>query len=344
MDKADDVVVLAGGHYRLQAQLGGSAYGLVWRAQPVGGGPDVALKLVNAEQMARAQRSLQSRWIASAEREIAFLDTLAAWDERFIVRLLDRGTHRGLPVMALELMQADLSDPQSTASGPAQVLAWMGQLNQALATVHRYGWLYLDLKPANVLLSAQGSVKLADFGTNRLRSALPAATYAGTASWQAPEQFFPTAAGRYDTDARSDYFALGALFYYLATGGAQLRYCSSVGQAYRLHGDGAAAALRDQNGAMATTLQADEAALFRACFTRAQSTWWPGERAGPAPGADAALSLLRTLLAPARGDRPQHALQISRALAQIGKLLAPPHNCPSLSPARTLAHFGESRA
>jgi len=299
MLQADAIITLGAGAYRLREQLAGSAYGLVWRAASPGDGPDVALKLVNEAQMLRAHPDLQPRWSASLAREIAFLKSLEPWDERHIVRLLDSGVHNGLPVMALELMGRDLG----RHPGPvpfAQVLDWLGQVNQALAKVHQYGWRYLDLKPANVLLHPHdNSVRLADFGTSEPLARQPASCYAGTANWQAPEQFFPTPQNTYDTDARTDYFALGAMFYYLVTGGLPLRFCSACGQAYRDHQAGGAAALLARNqGSVPATLHADEEALFV-------------QRGATA----AALPLLRTLLAADRADRPQHAIQISRMIA-----------------------------
>lgn len=325
MLQADTIITLAGGAYRLREQLAGSAYGVVWRAAGPGGAT-VALKLINREQMARAAPALQERWSASARNEIAFLAALAPWDERHIVRLLDHGLHDGLPVMALELMRTDLARHLAAVRANrgalplARILDWMGQVNGALSKVHQYGWLYLDLKPANVLLDAgAGAVKLADFGTSRLRSALPAESYAGTASWQAPEQFFPNAQGCYAPDMRSDYFALGAMFYYLVTGGVQLRFCSQCGEAYRDHrAQGAAMLLARHGGQLPPTLQDDEAQLFAHRIGAPQdggdATWCP---AGSTPAADAALALLRSLLAAGREDRPQHAIGISRMLAAV---------------------------
>ena len=92
MLQSDAIITLGAGDYRLRAPLAGSAYGLVWRAAAPGNGPDVALKLVNEAQMLRAPTPLRARWIDSMQREIAFLQSLAPWDERHIVRLLDSGT------------------------------------------------------------------------------------------------------------------------------------------------------------------------------------------------------------------------------------------------------------
>ncbi|UGQ48319.1 protein kinase domain-containing protein [Massilia endophytica] len=311
MSASDAIITLELGHYRLREQLARSAYGVIWRASGPAGTQDVALKLINEAQMAQALPAQRERWIASACNEITFLQSLEPWDERHIVRLLDTGWHNGLPVMALELMSGDLgrhlSCLKSAGTPPdfARVLEWISQLNQALGKVHQYGWRYLDLKPSNVLVDAQrGTVKLADFGTNRLLQAAHAHTYSGTANWQAPEQFFPAPEGGYATGRQSDYFALGALFYFLATGGSSLRFCASCGQAYREHlTDGARLLLERHGGTLPPLLSDDEEARF------AQKI--------PQPAQAPAIALLRMLLDAEPGNRPHNALQISRLLARV---------------------------
>ena len=334
MLEAGAVITLDAGEYRLREPLAGSAYGVVWRARPPTPAKDVALKLVNRPQMERALPGQRAHWIASANNEIAFLRSLEPWDGSHIVRLLDSGEHDGLPVMALELLDGDLARhvrAERSAGRPiefAQALDWLAQINQALAKVHQYGWRYLDLKPSNVLLDAQrGTVKLADFGTNRLLGDSHAHSYAGTASWQAPEQFFPASAQGYDTDARTDYFVLGAMFYYLVSGGLPLRFCSDCGQAYREHQSGGAAALLARHGgAMPPTLREDEAALFSYRIERqlhaGRDTTWRPAGAPSASGSKEALVLLRALLAAKRGQRPQHAITISRMIADIRDAMA----------------------
>jgi serine/threonine protein kinase len=313
MAEAGDIITLDGGAWRLCAPLAGSSYGLVWRAEALAGGTAAALKLVNLEQMALALPPQRACWSACAAAEIAFLRSLQPWDRRHIVRLLDSGEHAGQPAMALELLDGDLAQhlARLRAGGQApcclQALDWIGQVNQALAKVHQYGWRYLDLKPSNLLLDAgRGALKLADFGTNRALLDAAAHSYAGTAGWQAPEQFFPDADERYHTDARSDYFALGALLYYLVTG-AVLRWCAHCARAYREHGAAAAARLLAGAAGQAQPLAPDEAMLFL------------NHALGPEQGSGAAraalMDLLRALLAPQAGQRPRHALEISRLLA-----------------------------
>jgi serine/threonine protein kinase len=346
MLEAGAVITLEADSYRLREALAGSAYGVVWCADILPAGRQVVLKLINRQQMARAHPGQRDRWIASAHKEIAFLRSLEPWDQRHIVRLLDSGVHEGLPVMALEMLDGDLGKhvarerDAGRAIDFAQALDWLAQVNQALAKVHQYGWRYLDLKPSNVLFDARrASVKLADFGTNRLLGDRDPHSYAGTANWQAPEQFFPAAGHAYLTDARSDYFALGAMFYYLATGGLPLRFCSDCGQAYRASQASGAALLRaPHGGAIPPTLRDDEAALFvqRIESGGAQElTWCPAGGAGVS-GSAVALTLLRTLLSIDPDERPQHAIAISRMIADVRAAMrgAPPAPPAAIIPAR----------
>jgi serine/threonine-protein kinase len=308
MLEAGDIITLTAGAWRLREALASSSYGLLWRAEASGGGPPAVLKLVNSEQMARALPPQRQRWTDCLAAEIAFLRGLRPWDQRHIVRLLDSGEHLGQPAMALELLDGDLGRhldalrARGQAPSFAQALDWTAQANQALAKVHQYGWRHLDLKPANLLVDGNGALKLADFGTNRPLAERAAHSYAGTANWQAPEQFFPDADGRYQTDARSDYFALGALLYHVVTG-AMLRFCSACGGAWREHGMDGAAVLRARHGGLPAILAPDEATLYL-------------RHAGLATAAagEAALGLLRALLAPRPEQRPRHALEISRLI------------------------------
>lgn len=321
MVEAGDIITLTAGAWRLRVPLAGSSYGLLWRAESVLTGEPAAVKLVNRAQMNLALPPQRACWRNAADAEIAFLRALQPWDSRHIVRLLDSGTHDGLPALALELLDGDLAAhlaqlrSRGTPPGIGQALAWIAQVNAALAKVHQYGWRYLDLKPANLLDDAHtGALKLADFGTNRPLLDSAAHSYAGTAAWQAPEQFFPDADGRYRTDARSDYFALGALLYSLV-GGIPLRYCGACADAWRQHGTTAATALRAANaGAWPAVLAADEAALF---LRHADASAHLGS-----DGAAALLALLRALLAPRPADRPRHALDISRMIVRAQDALA----------------------
>jgi serine/threonine-protein kinase len=119
----------------------------------------------------------RERWINAANNEIAFLQSLEPWDERHIAPARQRVAR--LAGAGAGADGRDLGKHMIAARSNETVRwrrRWAGsQLNQALAKVHQYGWRYLDLKPANVLLDPHlRSVKLADFGTNRELGSLQA--------------------------------------------------------------------------------------------------------------------------------------------------------------------------
>ena len=91
----------------------------------------------------------------------------------------------------------------------------IGQVLDALACAHGLGIVHRDVKPANILLLADGRVKMTDFGISRLdTSALTqAGSVIGTPSYMSPEQCRGEA-----VDARSDLFSAGVVLYELLSG------------------------------------------------------------------------------------------------------------------------------
>lgn len=328
-----ELVQLRASHYTLLAPLAASSYGEVWRAKAANG-KLVALKLVNAARMQQVATEQQQTWIDCAQQEIAFLQQLAPWEQRHIPRLLDAGRHRSLPAFALELLDEDLAShlqarrARGEPVGGQRSLRWLAQINHALARVHQYGWCYLDLKPANLLLGKHGEeLKLADFGsTSRARLQ----GFGGTPHWQAPEQFFPIRhvdsdqEWQYSLDYRSDYFALGAMLFFLVCG-MPLRFCSICAQTLREQGVWGAPKLAQDRHLL--TLYPDEEALFLACMRNTDgdasnantstSANTSTNTTSSSTQAEAALRLLKSLVARDPAQRPQSALDISAALQEL---------------------------
>src|SRR5205085_11245230 len=103
---------------------------------------------------------------------------------------------------------------------------WVGaRLAEALDHAHCRGVLHRDVKPANVLLTAEGAPKLADFNVSfgsKLEGANPAAFFGGSLSYMSPEQleaFNPAhARDAGDLDGRSDLYALCLILWELLAG------------------------------------------------------------------------------------------------------------------------------
>lgn len=100
----------------------------------------------------------------------------------------------------------------------AQGLQWFWDLCGVLAYLHGqrpHPIIYRDMKPSNIMLQPDGSLKLIDFGIAReyKQESNADTTYIGTKGYAAPEQF-----GKAQTDARTDIYSLGVTMYHLLTG------------------------------------------------------------------------------------------------------------------------------
>ena len=120
------------------------------------------------------------------------------------------------------------------ALNPKAAAAVAFEVAAALAFAHRGGIVHRDVKPQNVLLSADGHVKVTDFGIATMMGAGPSAgltetgTVVGTASYLSPEQ----ARGE-PTDARSDLYSLGVVLYEMLAGRPPFRGDTPVAVAYQ---------------------------------------------------------------------------------------------------------------
>ncbi len=195
------------GRYRLDLLIGRGGTAEVWQATDTSLDRLVALKLVTAPHDESAVRA------ADEAR------TLAQLSHPSLVQVYDAGTdEEGRPWVVMEFVEGQtLADAMRRGPLPVRRVAEIGAaVAEGLAHVHARGLLHRDVKPANVLLGKDGSVKLTDFGIARLVDAARVTStglMVGTASYLAPEQVSGEPVG-----APVDVYALGLVLLEALTG------------------------------------------------------------------------------------------------------------------------------
>jgi eukaryotic-like serine/threonine-protein kinase len=198
------------GRYELGRVLGRGGMAEVREARDVVLGRRVAVKILHpalAEDPAVIERF---------RREAT---TLAALNHPDLVGIYDAGSDGDSRYLVMEYLEGrTLADVlrEDGALDPATALAVGARAASALEAVHRAGLVHRDVKPANIMITPDGGVKLMDLGIARAAdtTALTAASMVvGTAAYFSPEQ----AQGR-AADARSDIYSLGCVVYEMVTG------------------------------------------------------------------------------------------------------------------------------
>lgn len=130
-----------------------------------------------------------------------------------VVRLWDSGRHGPFPFLVLERLGESLAVVSARGRmKPRRALRRVCDAVRGLRAAFRVGCIHGDVKPSNLLLTANGVVKVADFGLARAPDAPPADTVAGSWPYLAPERF--DGGG----DHRADIYALGLTLYQLLSG------------------------------------------------------------------------------------------------------------------------------
>ena len=200
---------LIAGRYRLSDPIGAGAMGVVWRATDVRLRRTVAVKqLILAPGLSKTS-ALEAKLRAMREGRIA-----ARLHHPHAITVFDVAEEDGQPWLVMEYMDAPslaakLSGKRTLA--PIEVAKIGAQAAAALAAAHDAGIMHRDVKPANLLVGDDGTVKITDFGISRaVGDVTVTATgfLAGTPAYLAPE----VARGE-DPEPASDVFALGSTLY-----------------------------------------------------------------------------------------------------------------------------------
>jgi serine/threonine protein kinase/tetratricopeptide (TPR) repeat protein len=207
-------------HYRIEQELGRGGMGVVYRAQDERLQRPVALKLLSDTLACKSD---------SRNRILAEGRAASALNHPGITTIYEVGEDGDQIFIVMELISGQTLRAV-ILEGPCEMrtLTRLGaQVAETLAVAHAHGIVHGDVKPENVVVQADGRVKLLDFGiarqvaaetltltsTSGVRSWVPESQIAGTIAYMAPEQLLGAA-----TDARADLFSLGIMLYEMAAG------------------------------------------------------------------------------------------------------------------------------
>ncbi|HVW28659.1 MAG TPA: serine/threonine-protein kinase [Polyangiaceae bacterium] len=209
---------IVAGRYVIRRMLGHGGAASVYAAEHVVVKRAVALKLPHVDV------DMREMLFARLRRETK---ALAAVRHPVIVDVIDGGDTKGVPFLAMQLLEGRTLTGLLAARGsldPDSVVKIGVQLASGLAAVHAAGIIHRDVKPANVIITREPSnqVRLVDFGVAKLPGAVDVVDHnltqsgaiLGTVEYMAPEALL----GQPNVDFRADQYSLGVTLYECATG------------------------------------------------------------------------------------------------------------------------------
>jgi serine/threonine-protein kinase len=219
------------GRYRVEAVLAHGGMSTVYT------GTDLRLERTVAIKVMAPALAESPAFVQKFTREAR---AAAALSHPNVVSVYDQGADAGNVFLTMELVRGRTLRADLLHSGPlppALALTVTEAVLSALAAAHRAGLVHRDVKPENVLLSAEGAVKVADFGLARAIASASATTQTGvlmgTVAYVSPEQVT-----RGSADARSDVYSAGIMLYELLTGTLPYAGDTAISVAYRhVHDD-----------------------------------------------------------------------------------------------------------
>lgn len=315
----DDSRVLSG-RYRIDESIGRGGMASVYRGYDLTLGRDVAIKILNPELARDAGFRTRFRLEAQAASRMSHPTIVRVFDAGEETESLPDGTTQPVPYIVMELVTGRLLK-DVIEEGPVDAedaVAYADGILEALEYSHRAGVVHRDIKPGNVMVTADDHIKVMDFGIARAvsdSSSTVAETTAilGTAAYFSPEQ----AKGE-PVDARADLYSTGVVLYELLTGRAPFRGESPVAVAYQ-HVSETPLTPSEINEEIPRALDAvvlralakdpyqryQDAASFRAALTHALTGKAPSRRQ------------LGTLTSELYGPNPRQAAETARSLRQL---------------------------
>lgn len=204
------------GRYTVVKRLGKGAMGEVYLCHDEGLVRDVAVKILSEGHRHNAE--LRARFVREAR-------AVARVTHPNVVQIFFIDTHDGLPYFAMEYLKGRDLGGILSEYGPleqGQALAVIHRAASGLAAAARAGVVHRDVKPANILVTDNGEVKLTDFGLAKTIHVDPELTAAGLVVGT-PDYISPEQARGEDANSHSDVYSLGCTLYHLIQGSPPFR-------------------------------------------------------------------------------------------------------------------------
>ncbi|MEC7564502.1 MAG: protein kinase [Planctomycetota bacterium] len=218
------------GNYRLIRQLGAGGMGCVYEAEEIGTGQRVAVKIILPELVTSQEAMDRFR------QEGQLASTIAHPNCVFVLEADQDGKY---PYIVMELVKGtDLDDfvRNHGKLGIQDAVRKILDIIEGLEEAHRLGVIHRDVKPSNCFLTADGKVKIGDFGLSRTLAEdiqlTQAGSFIGTPLYASPEQI------RNDKlDGRTDVYSVASTLYFLLTGQAPFHGENAVSAMARIVAD-----------------------------------------------------------------------------------------------------------
>jgi serine/threonine-protein kinase len=191
------------GKYKILQSIGSGGFGTVFLAEDTWIDKKVALKVPHKQDVDFGELLREPRLLATLSHPN-------------IVAILTAEKQENVFFIVMEFVPGETLETIVARDGPldvARALDYTCQIANAVDHAHKHGVLHRDLRPSNVLVTDNGLLKVADFGTSRfLEIAAHGTTVIGSPPYMAPEQFQGKAV------FASDIYSLGVTMYQMLTG------------------------------------------------------------------------------------------------------------------------------
>ena len=208
---------VVGGRYEIRQTLGRGGMGTVYRAHDRVLDETVALKILRADVAGTPGMAARFRSEIKLARRVSHTN---------VCRIYEYGEDAGLQYISMELVEGSNLKDQLTREGPPgleRAFELAIQIGDGLEAVHKAGIVHRDVKTQNIMVDAQGIVRVMDFGIARAAAPGRPADAATGYVLGSPEYMSPEQARGLPADFRSDVYSLGVVVFEIFSGRVPFR-------------------------------------------------------------------------------------------------------------------------